>query len=316
MLPTADTEVINDARRRAGDARRAEMLGRRAERRIGAGAPRQVEQRVPTQTEDMAALAQLSRDAASFLWEIIALSGQDLSRLDAEVTSSAYDLADKLASLEAQVRGLAGDFQEDGAQSEAALMAGLEALEMLQNVQTEFAVMADKAGVVRPDPAAAARAAAAAAAAAASGRLGRLRAPGPPSGLDSARDVPDLLDMEAPTTAAPRHTPLRDTMSDIDTPAAARPALGDSTPALSTRMRNVALESAEQHYGGSPRIGWDGVMRPQAAPAGHGGGPVGGGGGSSVPVPAAQTPAPARAPTSTFRVQSAKAPVEQDLLEL
>ena len=95
--------------------------------------------RTPSQAEELHALSRLAQDAATFLWELIATSGGDLTTLDTEMQVSCAELDDKIEQLAGQIRGLVGDFDPSSSQRGEAVLAGaLEALDTLQNVRTEF----------------------------------------------------------------------------------------------------------------------------------------------------------------------------------
>jgi uncharacterized phage infection (PIP) family protein YhgE len=80
---------------------------------------------VPSQAEEIVILASLAKDAAELLWEMVAT--EDLG-------DATQQMRDSAATIQAQLRGLIGDYQDP---DEGALAAGLEAFDTLNNVLEE-----------------------------------------------------------------------------------------------------------------------------------------------------------------------------------
>ncbi|CAG9465749.1 unnamed protein product [Pedinophyceae sp. YPF-701] len=94
-----------------------------------------VGQQMPSQAEEARELRKLGMDAAELLWDIVSGADGKLSNLTEDVLATANQLILQCKDVEARLRGVISDFVED---DESALAGGLEALDALQNVQSEF----------------------------------------------------------------------------------------------------------------------------------------------------------------------------------
>lgn len=80
---------------------------------------------LPSQADDMREAAALANEAGELLWEMVA---------ENEQSEGAFELRDKAQQLQAQLRGLIGDYQDC---DEGALESGLKALTVLNTVLEE-----------------------------------------------------------------------------------------------------------------------------------------------------------------------------------
>ncbi|KAK9804960.1 hypothetical protein WJX73_003788 [Symbiochloris irregularis] len=81
---------------------------------------------VPSQGDDMRQLAALGREAAEILWEMAAMNDSG---------DAAKEMLDKTAQLQAQLRGMIGDYHDS---DEEALAGGLEVYDLLTNTLEEY----------------------------------------------------------------------------------------------------------------------------------------------------------------------------------
>lgn len=89
------------------------------------GRMRAQQPQVPSQADDMREVAALANEAGELLWEMVA---------ENELGDGAKELREKAQQLQAQLRGLIGDYQDS---DEESLEAGLKALSVLNNVLEE-----------------------------------------------------------------------------------------------------------------------------------------------------------------------------------